>query len=138
MLSPPNSAKSISTRTSINWISNGIIYSSNQGTELIDLEEAERISAAFAELSPEGAPLLVDLGNPKGQTREARVFFSSSPDHLARYSAVALLVTNPIAKVLANFYLGLNRPPKPTRLFTSVPAAEAWLKTFIQGQGLAA
>ena len=130
-MSPPQGANQIPTATSLNWFAGGILYSRNTGTELIDLTEAQHISRVFEELSPTPAPLLVDLGSPKGQTKEARTFFSSAPEHLARYSAVALLVTNPIAKILANFYLGLNKPQRPTRLFTDVPAAEAWLRSFL-------
>jgi hypothetical protein len=33
--------------------------------------------------------------------------------------------------VLGNFYLGLNKPLVPTRLFTSEEEAQAWLRSFL-------
>lgn len=123
-------ARVVTTRTSSNWIEDGILFSSNNGAFEIDLEEARKITQAFRQLSDQPLPLVVDLGSPKGQTKQARDYFATNPDHISTYSAVALLVSNPIARILANFYLGLNKPDRPTRLFTSVDAAKEWARSF--------
>ena len=120
----------VKTATSINWIQNGILFSKNTGDEKITLDEAKTITSAFRKLSPVPLPLLVDLAIPKGQTREAREYFAKDPTHLETYTAVGLLISNPISKVLANFFLGLNKPDRPTKLFTNIEEAVLWLSEF--------
>jgi hypothetical protein len=59
--------------------------------------------------------------------RDARAHFAS-PDR-GLVSAVALWVQSPLSVMLANFFLGVTRPPVPTHLFTDEVKAVAWLKT---------
>jgi len=33
--------------------------------------------------------------------------------------------------VIGNFFIGINKPPLPTRLFDDEPAAVAWLQQFV-------
>lgn len=78
-------------------------------------------------------PMLCDFANLKSQTKECRDYFSKGPEHLRVYSAVALLVNSPLSRVIANFFVGLNRPPKPTRLFDDRAKAVAWLLEMDKG-----
>lgn len=94
------------------------------------MEEARQISGVFARLAPMGRPLFVDLASPKGQSREAREYFAKDPVHTQYYTAVALMVSNPISRVLTNFFLGMNKPVRPTRLFTDKAEALEWLQQF--------
>jgi hypothetical protein len=75
-------------------------------------------------------PLLVDLREAKSQTAEARAYLAG-PEGLAVSQAVGLLIGSPVSRVLGNFYLGLNKPSIPTRLFTSDEEALAWLRSFL-------
>ena len=124
------------TKNSENWLENGIIVSRNTGNSVIELSEAQELTCAFEKFCAGHGPrpLMVDLATPKGQSRETREYFSNNPRHLATYSAAALLISNPISRVLANFYLGLNRPQRPTRLFTDYHQAMQWLKVFAETQ----
>jgi hypothetical protein len=45
------------------------------------------------------------------------------------FYAVALIVTNPLARAIASFFLGLTRPAVPTKLFESVEDAASWVAT---------
>lgn len=45
--------------------------------------------------------------------------------------ADAIVIRSLPQRILGNFYLKVNRPRKPTRLFTSVSEAERWLRDFI-------
>ena len=76
-------------------------------------------------------PVLVDMRLQKSITREARQFYSRK-ESMDIITALALFVESPISKVLANFYLGLNKPPCPTRLFTSEDEAREWLRGYLQ------
>lgn len=72
-------------------------------------------------------PTLVRLNRVAKVTREARAYFSESPENMEIASKIALLAGNPIARVVGNFFLGLNRPARPTRLFGDAETACAWL-----------
>lgn len=72
-------------------------------------------------------PMLGDFGNMKSQTKECRDYFTKDPNHLQAYSAIAILVNSPLTRMLANFFIGINKPPKPTRLFDDRKKAIEWL-----------
>jgi hypothetical protein len=96
----------------------------------VTLEDAQANIEVTAKLTGGRAlPVLVDLRTVRSQSAEARSLFAG-PEGRAVSSAVALLLSNPLSRVMGNFYLGFNRPQTPTRLFTSEAEAEAWLLTF--------
>jgi hypothetical protein len=75
-------------------------------------------------------PVLVDLRGLRSMTRECRKYFAG-PETAEAESAVALLVMSPVARAIGNFFMGLNKPLVPTRLFTSEPEAVVWLSGFV-------
>lgn len=70
---------------------------------------------------------LVHMGQVAKVTREARQYFASSEINGRLSSKVALIASSPTARVIGNFFLGLNRSQRPTRLFDDLDAAVAWL-----------
>ena len=94
------------------------------------LEDARTHLKAIASIHPpKRRSFLIDIRPCAGIDREARAYYSS--EEAARYAtAIALLVESPVTQVMANFFIGFNRPPVPTRLFTSEAEALAWLKGF--------
>jgi hypothetical protein len=46
-------------------------------------------------------------------------------------SAVALIVDTPLSRVLGNFFLAVNKPLYPTRLFDNEASALAWLQELV-------
>lgn len=73
-------------------------------------------------------PVLVCLNRIKSMSREARVFFAHSDETPAASALVAMLVASPIGRVVANFFLSLNKTRVPTRSFTDESKAIRWLK----------
>jgi hypothetical protein len=69
------------------------------------------------------APLLIDMATTASVSRAARTVIAQACDA----SAIALLGTSPVDRVLANFFLGVNSSPVPTRFFTSSDEAVRWL-----------
>ena len=69
-------------------------------------------------------PLLVDLTGTATVTREARGAFSRE----CQVSRMALVGRSAVDRVLANFALKVNSIAIPSRFFTSLPAALAWLR----------
>jgi len=70
-------------------------------------------------------PVLADIRKLKSMTREARKHYSTA---ISLVSAIALLASSPATQVIANFFLGLNRPNVPTQMFTDEEKAVAWLR----------
>ena len=68
-------------------------------------------------------PMLVDMASTAQVSRGARAVFGRP----CQASRIALLGASPVDKVLANFILGINKLPCPTRFFTSRDEAMAWL-----------
>ena len=75
--------------------------------------------------------MLVELDNVKTVSKESRGVYSS--EETSKYlSAAALLVGNPVSRIIGNFYLGINKTAMPVKMFTSSKEAIAWLKSFIK------
>lgn len=68
-------------------------------------------------------PLLVDMTGTAQLTRAARMTFGRR----CSASRIALVGRSEVDRVIANFALGVARPPVPTRFFTSEQAALDWL-----------
>ena len=73
-------------------------------------------------------PLLCDLTNVVKMTKECRDHFAGV-EHGETFTRAALVVSNPISRIIGNFFMGLNKPVKPTRLFTDKTKAIEWLKS---------
>jgi hypothetical protein len=75
------------------------------------------------------SPLLVDAHAARTQDRRARAEFVSRIDLV---SAIALLVTTPLSRMMGNFFIGVSRPMVQTRLFEREAPAVAWLMPFVR------
>ena len=71
-------------------------------------------------------PLLLILSGVESITRGARDIFSAARS----LSAVAVLGISPVDRVIANFLLGGEVQPCPTRYFSREADALTWLKRF--------
>ena len=74
---------------------------------------------------------LVDLTNVRTISKEARSYFSSV-ECSEVFEATALYVSTPISRIIGNFFLGINRPAIPVRLFDSKDEAIVWLKGYLE------
>ena len=72
-------------------------------------------------------PMLCDLTNVVKMSQECRNHFAG-PEHAEVFTRCALIVSSPISKIIGNFFLGANKPLRPTRLFTSAEEGLKWLK----------
>jgi hypothetical protein len=68
--------------------------------------------------------LLIDMRTSGVMDKQARAIFAAETDWV---HAVALWVASPMSMVIANFFLGVSRAPRPTRMFTEEVDAVAWL-----------
>jgi hypothetical protein len=73
------------------------------------------------------SPLLVDAHNAGPQDRAARSEFVRRGDLV---SAVAILASTPLSRMMANFFIAVSKPMAPTRLFDDESLALTWLAEF--------
>jgi hypothetical protein len=74
-------------------------------------------------------PLLVDSRLAGPQDRPARMEFVRRADLV---TAVAIVVGTPLSRMMGNFFVSVNRPTAPTRLFDDVASASAWLMGYLK------
>ncbi len=124
---PPPDA--VQTRTCLLWRSDIICGQFLPGVDVTRDDAVENIATTARLTEGQKLPVLVDLRAVRSQSAEARAYLAG-PEATRVSLAVALLILSPLSRMVGNFFLGFNRPEVPTRLFTSVTEAEAWLRTF--------
>jgi hypothetical protein len=72
-------------------------------------------------------PAVVDMSGVRSVDRPARALYSGEKAKNT-YLAVALVTNSPVSRVLGNFFLGLNKPSMPVRLFDREVDAVTWLR----------
>lgn len=75
-------------------------------------------------------PVLVDTRGIKSISQEAREHFSGHGRE-AKASALGIIIKSPVSRVIGNFFLGVNKPAVPTRLFDNEDDALTWLKNHL-------
>jgi hypothetical protein len=110
------------------WIDDdGILNILNKENATITIEQ-HRLTYAKLKVLVQGTrhPVLVDLRPIRSMDKASRDY-SASADHLEIMSAVALVVGGPLSRAIGNFFLGLNIPPFPVKLFSDETKAREWL-----------
>lgn len=111
-------------KATLELLPNGILHLEWNRDCTITGEDAEFAMAAVNALAgAAGHPMLVDMETTRTVTRGARAVFAIP----CAASRIALLGSSPVDRMLANFFLGVNSPPCPTKFFTSRHVAVAWL-----------
>jgi hypothetical protein len=72
-------------------------------------------------------PTFADVRGMRSVTREAREL-AASDEIVAVTSRMAILVGNPVSRVLGNFFLVVTSPKYPTKIFSEEAAAWNWLR----------
>jgi hypothetical protein len=92
-------------------------------------EDATAALEAMAQLTGGGrSPLLVDMHDTGPLDRLTRAELTRRSD---LQSAVGLIVGTPLTRMMANFFMSVNKPSFPTRLFDTEASAVAWLQAFV-------
>jgi hypothetical protein len=100
------------------------------GAEIV-LEDAKSNSVAVRSLvGPEKFALIVDTRKIKSITKEARDYFSLNGRE-SRVIAFAILIESPLSRIIGNFFMSLNKPRVPVKLFNSEAKAIEWCEHLI-------
>ena len=103
-----------------------LVFTSRVATDLADALAA--IDAMTELTGGRRSPLLVDMHGFGPPDRSARLELARRGDVV---SAVALIVDTPLSRTLGTFFLRVNKPPFPVRLFDNEASAVAWLRAFV-------
>lgn len=76
-------------------------------------------------------PTIIDTRQSKGITREAREY-AAGEEPLKFCTALAILIGSPLNRMVGNFFLRINKPSYPTKLFTSETKALKWLRGYLK------
>ena len=90
--------------------------------------EAARENMAYTKKAAGGKarPLLVDMTKVRSMSKGAREEYVKQQGELT-ITAVALLTTSNVSNMIANIFIGLNKPHVPVKLFTDPYKAKEWL-----------
>jgi hypothetical protein len=118
-------------KATLHLLPDGILHLAWDRDCTITAQDAESAMAAVNGLASGGAhPMLVDMETTRTVTRGARAVFAIP----CSASRIALLGSSPVDRMIANFFLGVNSPPCPTKFFTSRQLALAWLASDIEDE----
>jgi len=109
----------------------GIIYVriSNEKDESVEL--VKQAVKAIGELTNnKKAPLLAQHDEFSLPGKENRDYWAKK-ESCPYSSADAFLIGSSALMLIANFYLKINKPERPTKMFTNEKDAVKWLKTFL-------
>lgn len=98
----------------------------------VNLSVAQRAVRYRLESTKNASCLLItDIKLIKNITKEARDFLASK-EGCEGISALAILINSPIGSMIGNFWMRINKPLVPTRIFTNEEEAKKWLKQYIK------
>lgn len=130
----------IVTRTTRVWLDEqlGIVRAEALPGSLQTLQDAQENVRSVAILTGgKRVPLMVDLSGSQGIDSGARGFYGS-PEGQATYSALALVGSTPVSRMIANTYFAIQRrhsAAMPTKFFASQREAIEWACSLLQGSG---
>ncbi|MEJ8803304.1 DUF7793 family protein [Pontibacter sp. H249] len=111
------------------FMEDGILYCIYKDVELVDLAIAKKcVQDRLNFIGQETYPSFFDITRIKQSTKDARDYLANEGNDLV--SASAILVGSPMLKMSANFFIMVNKPQNPTRLFTDRKSALEWLEKY--------
>ncbi|MDO8998705.1 MAG: STAS/SEC14 domain-containing protein [Bacteroidota bacterium] len=130
-LTPPENAIELSVFYT--WMGgDGICRTKAKPFAEITLKEAKENSIAVSSFfTNKKFPLLIDSTEIKSMARDARQHFSTNGRD-TKINSFAVIVKSPLSRVIGNFFMGLNKPKVPARLFDNEEDAIEWLKQYLQ------
>jgi hypothetical protein len=126
-------AEKLEISTTTLWMDEeGFVWSTYKDGAIETLESARAHFEAMERVAT-GIPrgVVIDIRRLKSATREARKFWAQNHGVA---TPCAVLVSGGVASALGNFWLSVNRPGTPTKLFSSEAEAVEWLRTVVASQ----
>ena len=113
------------------WIDDHTVHFIYNDGVYVDFEAAQKIVQERLQIQKgKSYPVFCDMTGLVGSDKNARDYLANEGSKLVK--AVAALVSNPMTRMMLNFYLKINKPKTPTRSFTKKADALEFLKTYIE------
>ena len=110
----------------------GIMVSHYYKDVILDIQLAKKINNMAGELGGGVAMPQLFIACP-GQTVTKEVRDWSATEVSNQYTICTAVVCNSLAhKILGNFFIKVQRPPRPTKMFSNIGSAKEWLIAQIQ------
>ncbi|MBC7450216.1 MAG: STAS/SEC14 domain-containing protein [Cytophagales bacterium] len=109
------------------WIEDDIVFCIYKKDCIITFEDAKKMVQARLK-AQKGAsyPGLAYVAERVTITPDARKYFAN--EGYEGVTKVALITLSPLKVIIANIFIKIDKPLKPTRLFTNKEEAVRWLK----------
>jgi hypothetical protein len=101
-----------------------------EGSEIELSDALQNYEAAKILTKNERHLILVDGRVNLSISREARAFAAQSKEDRASIAS-AFIITSTANKLIGNFYINVNKPDIPTKIFSSEEKAIEWLESFL-------
>jgi hypothetical protein len=98
---------------------------------VITYEVALQVLEVGMQITDGPRPTLVLMQDMARVDREARALFASE-EYMRLCSQTALVVGSPVSRVIGSFFVGLNRPKYPYKIFGDPEQAAEWLREFVR------
>ena len=93
----------------------------------IKLDDAKANSVVVNQLAEGSYSIIVDTTEITSITKEARDFFSIQ-NRKSKINGIAIIQNSILGNMVANFFIGINRPTVPVKLFKKEAEAIEWCK----------
>lgn len=119
----------VNLRSDVFWLAERVLGLYIKGPCSIGTDDTDEIFKAFDQLGVVApTALLADIRTLRGVSLGVRINMSS--ERAGRYLArVALVADSPLTRTIGNFFMRLNRPPFPVRIFNGEDEALHWVVT---------
>jgi hypothetical protein len=129
----PATAEVTETITGYFWFEDGILCSVSKPNppKLTPAQEKEETDRFFERFGKQKFCMLIDAKHAKPSSREER---KKAAEMLPEFvKAIAIIVHNPLGRILVNLFVGLQKPPYPLKMFKpdEVDKAKEWLKQYL-------
>ena len=111
------------------WLEEGVVFFVYKDNSSIDVNAATQIVSDRIQFQRQVEyPVYCDIRGMKKADKAARDYLAKEGSSYTK--GVAIIVDSPMTKIIGNFYLGLNKPTAPTKMFTDKQEALAFLSQF--------
>ncbi|HYG49285.1 MAG TPA: hypothetical protein VD905_00205 [Flavobacteriales bacterium] len=121
------------TLTGFYWFEDGILCSTSKPDppKLTPEQQKEEADRFFAQFGKQRYCMLIDGKHIKPNTKEERKKAAEIMPEFTR--AVAVIVHNPLGRMVVNLFIGLSKPGYPLKIFKPGEEARAkeWLKQYL-------
>ena len=108
------------------WIEEGVFHAEVLSDTFTLAMAEESIRTRMEMTRGQTLPILSDSRRVKDFTKDARQYLAKD-ENTMYISAGAIIISSQLQKILGNFFLLINRPNVPSKLFTNKEEALMWL-----------